>query len=287
MSALPTPTTSPADAEAAAKASAYAELARKFPMPSGDTGIPPRVYGIIWSLWALTTIFIVLRIYCRAVRAKKLWWDDWLLLGAYGFLTLGVILQTVVFSMGYLVTVLSGPVVGPCNLASDNAMRLSVALSKTSFAVTLLRLASVKGWPTPVIYVSTVVVCVIALVHCILVWKQTCGAPNAWSYGPCWSSNGGLYLNLVGSVISAATDFIFTAIPIVVIWDLQMRRREKIGVGAAMAIGSFAGIISIIKAEKSYEVISVVGPECKCLSLKASSFTLSDAQCHTKQSARN
>lgn len=199
MSPSPFPGATSTEAEATAKAAAQAELAKKFPMPSGDTSIPPRVYAIIWSLWALTTVFIALRLYCRSVRLKKLWWDDWLLIAAYLFLTLGVILQTVVFKLGYLVTVLGGPVLSPCNLASDNAMCLSVAMSKTSFAFTLLRLTGTVGWPRPVILASTFVVGALAVAHCVLVWKATCGVSNTWTFQPCWSSNGGLYMNLIGS----------------------------------------------------------------------------------------
>lgn len=38
-------------------------------------------------------------------------------------------------------------------------------------------------------------------------------------------------------VISAVTDFILTLVPIAVIWGLQMKRIEKIGVALAMSVG--------------------------------------------------
>ncbi|KAK1507430.1 hypothetical protein CTAM01_02542 [Colletotrichum tamarilloi] len=206
-----------------------------------------------------STIFLVLRIYCRSVRTRMMWWDDYLLIIGWMFLMIGVSLQTVVFGSGYLVTTLSGPIITPANLASDNAMKLSLAFSKTSFALTLLRFTT--GWLRPVIILITCMTDIMCLVHTILVWRPTCGAESAFSLGSCWSINSGTWMNMIGSIVSAVTDFGLALIPIYSVWDLQMVKREKAGVAIAMSIGVLAGIVAVLKAVEALEVTRVVGTE--------------------------
>ncbi|KAK1447391.1 hypothetical protein CMEL01_09230 [Colletotrichum melonis] len=191
-----------------------------------------------------------------------MWWDDYLLIIGWMFLMIGVSLQTVVFGSGYLVTTLSGPIITPANLASDNAMKLSLAFSKTSFALTLLRITT--GWLRPVIILITCMTDIMCLVHTILVWRPTCGAESAFSLGSCWSINSSIWMNMIGSIVSAVTDFGLALIPIYSVWDLQMVKREKAGVAIAMSIGVLAGIVAVLKAVEALEVTRVVGTECQC-----------------------
>ncbi|KAJ0271148.1 hypothetical protein Brms1b_013279 [Colletotrichum noveboracense] len=120
------------------------EGAIMYPMPSGDPSVATMVLSSAWTMASVSTIFLALRLYCRAARTRKMWWDDYLLLIGWMFLILADILQTVIYRRGYLVTTLTGPVIMPANLASDTAMKLSLAFSKTSFALTLCRFTS--GW---------------------------------------------------------------------------------------------------------------------------------------------
>ncbi|KAG7063663.1 hypothetical protein JMJ76_0006123 [Colletotrichum scovillei] len=72
---------------------------------------------------------------------------------------------------------------------------------------------------------------IMCLVHTILVWRPTCGAESAFSLGSCWSINSGIWMNMIGS------NFGLALIPIYSVWDLQMVKREKVGVAIAMSIG--------------------------------------------------
>ncbi|KXH32856.1 hypothetical protein CSIM01_04349 [Colletotrichum simmondsii] len=106
------------------------------------------------------------------------------------------------------------------------------------------------------------------LVHSILVWRPTCGAESAFSLGSCWSINSGIWMNMIGSIVSAVTDFGLALIPIYSVWDLQMVKREKVGVAVAMSIGVLvtdyngrAGIVAVLKAVEALEVTRVVGTE--------------------------
>ncbi|KAI8273154.1 hypothetical protein K4K60_011263 [Colletotrichum sp. SAR11_57] len=196
------------------------EGAIMYPMPSGDPSVATMVLSSAWTMASVSTIFLGLRLYCRAARTRKMWWDDYLLLIGWMFLILADILQTVIYRRGYLVTTLTGPVIMPANLASDTAMKLSLAFSKTSFALTLCRFTS--GWARWLVIVVAFVMDAMCVAHSVLVWRANCGAPDPHTFQP---------------FISALTDFILAMIPIKVVWGLQMIKREKAGVAIAMGIG--------------------------------------------------
>jgi len=45
--------------------------------------IGPKLNAVIWSLPAISGGFLALRLYCKAVRSKGLWWDDWILAASW------------------------------------------------------------------------------------------------------------------------------------------------------------------------------------------------------------
>ncbi|TEA11970.1 hypothetical protein C8034_v007095 [Colletotrichum sidae] len=235
------------------------EGAIMYPMPSGDPSLATMVLGSAWTMFGVATIFLGLRIYCRAVRTRKMWWDDYLLLVGWLLLLVVDILQTVIYQKGYLVTTLTGPVIMPANLASDTIMKLALAFAKTSFALTLLRFTD--GWARYVVIVVAFTMDATCIAHSALVWRGNCGAPDPHTFEPCWSADSGLWMNMGGSIISALTDFILAMIPIKVVWGLQMIKREKAGVVIAMSIGCLAGSVALVKAVEAHAAAEAVGTE--------------------------
>lgn len=49
--------------------------------PIDDRG--PMVVAVCWTLTALASVFLALRLYCKYVSRRALWWDDWILIGAW------------------------------------------------------------------------------------------------------------------------------------------------------------------------------------------------------------
>jgi len=150
----------------------------------------------IWVMAFTSTVFLALRLYCRISRAKS-WWDDYLLIAGWVFLMNAVVLQTCIFHDGYLVTALGGPVMGPMNLGSDSSMKLSLALIKTSFALTLCGFAT--GWLHWVVVVVTVVTDAAYTSHAVLVWRANCGMEDSYTFEPCWPMDSGIWMNMIGS----------------------------------------------------------------------------------------
>ncbi len=52
-----------------------------FPLPTGpvqDRGM--ETVTVVWVLTAAATVFLALRIYCKAKIARGMWWDDYVLI---------------------------------------------------------------------------------------------------------------------------------------------------------------------------------------------------------------
>lgn len=43
----------------------------------------PQFNVAIWVLTGAAAVFLALRLYCKFIRRKKLWWDDWVLLASF------------------------------------------------------------------------------------------------------------------------------------------------------------------------------------------------------------
>lgn len=116
---------------------------------------------------------------------------------------------------------------------------LGAAWSKTSFAVTLLRLTVVSHVRYLVWFIIISLnlfltfTALLPLFQCTPIGKSF--DPNV--DGKCWDRTLVLVLTIFGAAYSAAADFALAIIPWVLIWNLQMNLKEKIGVGICMSLG--------------------------------------------------
>ena len=53
-------------------------------MPHNDLG--PTIIAVLWSLVAVSGLFVCLRIYCKRMTSKAMWWDDYILIAAWASL---------------------------------------------------------------------------------------------------------------------------------------------------------------------------------------------------------
>jgi hypothetical protein len=49
----------------------------------GDNNLGPYLNRVIWSLAALSSLFLGLRVYCKFLRRRQLWWDDHVLIASW------------------------------------------------------------------------------------------------------------------------------------------------------------------------------------------------------------
>ncbi|KAI9147114.1 hypothetical protein HJFPF1_13146 [Paramyrothecium foliicola] len=221
----------------------------EFPVPLVNPA--PTVIGAIWPMTTIATIFFALRIYCRIARRGQTWWDDYIL--GLGWLLLLAATSTLTQAMrfGHLTADQShGLEVALLVRVTHTCHLLSMACTKTSFAVTLLRFST--KLQKYIIWFIIGTITFLFIFHVFAQWKGICGDTSPYKLpGACWEVKNPGYVNIVSSMYSALTDFVLAFLPWQVIWGLNMRKEERISVGIAMSFGIIAGITGIMKSVQS------------------------------------
>jgi hypothetical protein len=110
--------------------------------------------------------------------------------------------------------------------------------SKISFGVTLLRLTS--GYLRWFVWFCIVTLFLIMLPSALATWVQCTPMEKAWNRdipGTCWDPSHSIDYGIFNAAWCAAADFALALLPWYLIWGLQLKLREKIGVGIAMSMG--------------------------------------------------
>ncbi|KAK3898652.1 hypothetical protein C8A05DRAFT_47082 [Staphylotrichum tortipilum] len=219
--------------------------------PSTDFG--PQINFTLWLLTALSAAFLALRVYCKFLRHRGLWWDDHLLIASWLALVADSAFISVCINIGF------GRPLSQFNmknldiflLYSNLAGTFSILAalwSKTSFAVTVLRISS--GWLKALVWFIIITVNACLGVAVAITWAQCTPIEKVWRphlEGTCWPKGVQIHYNIFTAVYSGTMDIVLSILPWKIIWTLTMNRKEKIGVMIAMSMGVFAGITSIIK----------------------------------------
>ncbi|KAK0710755.1 hypothetical protein B0H67DRAFT_539651 [Lasiosphaeris hirsuta] len=127
---------------------------------------------------------------------------------------------------------------------------IALAISKSSFAVTLLHLAR-GAWQRGVIWFVIISLNLVMWLCGLSLFFQCMPVQKVWiseTPGTCWESRVQVNIGIGAGAYSSAMDFTLALFPVFLIWDLQMGNREKLGVVIAMSLGVFAGITAIVKS---------------------------------------
>ncbi|KAK4243840.1 hypothetical protein C7999DRAFT_35821 [Corynascus novoguineensis] len=219
--------------------------------PSTDFG--PQFNSTIWLLTALSSAFLALRVYCKFKRHRGLWWDDYLLIGSWLALVAdcAFISASITLGLGRPLTQFNFANLGDFLLFSNFAGSFSILAalwSKTSFAVTVLRIST--GWIRAFVWFIIITVNACLGVAIAITWAQCMPIEKVWHpylEGTCWPKIVQIRYNIFTAVYSGAMDIVLAILPWKIIWTLTMNRKEKVGVMVAMSMGIFAGITSIVK----------------------------------------
>jgi hypothetical protein len=115
---------------------------------------------------------------------------------------------------------------------------LGAAWSKTSFALTLLRITA--GRLKATVWVIIISLNLTLAANALLPFIMCNPTRKVWDHtvsGSCWDSNIILQYGMYAAGYSAAMDFALAFIPWPVIMKLQMKTKEKIGVAICMSLG--------------------------------------------------
>lgn len=156
------------------------------------------VESAIWTMLVIATIFLALRIYCRAVRAGKLWWDDYILTIGWLFVIAASSIVTQIMRDGFADTVMSGADMMLGLRAAHTCQSFSLLFAKMSLAATLLYLST--GWHTYVLWFIIGSTIVVYAIQWVLLWRPMCGAETDHDLpGSCWGTEYASYLNMTVS----------------------------------------------------------------------------------------
>ncbi|ORY61555.1 uncharacterized protein BCR38DRAFT_476275 [Pseudomassariella vexata] len=220
-------------------------------LPHDDYG--PQIHLTIWTLTAVAAAWLGVRIYCKCARHRGLWFDDYVLIASWVVLIFGDISLALAVHFGFGKHTYDIPQGNFPNmlLVSSFAgffMIVGAAWSKTSFAITLLRISS--GWVKFLIWFIIVSVNVILGFSALFTWVRCWPLEKNWHPnvdGTCIPFRNIIFYNVFTAGFSGAMDIVLALLPWKMLWNLNMSKKEKLGALCAMSMGVFAGITSLIK----------------------------------------
>ncbi|KAB5517438.1 hypothetical protein GE09DRAFT_1230796 [Coniochaeta sp. 2T2.1] len=216
----------------------------------------PKTSITIWALIAASGAFLIARLYCKLTRKRRLWWDDYVLVISWIFLLASGCTVQWCLTRGTGKHIYAVP---PSNLSGVALMLnvtgtlsiLAAVWSKTSFALTLLRL--LEGRMRAFVWFVIVSCNVVMGLSALFGWVRCSPPSKTWNVneqGKCWEPHVYVNFGMFAAGYSAAMDFVLAMLPWKIIWKMRMSRREKFGVAIAMSMGVFAGVTAMVKVIK-------------------------------------
>ncbi|KXX73068.1 hypothetical protein MMYC01_210263, partial [Madurella mycetomatis] len=216
----------------------------------------PRGVTILATLWPLITFastFLALRLYCKVTRRRQLWWDDHFIIAAWILLLVSCAATTANVRLGFGLHFDQVPLenlitFGIQSNISGFTSVISVACSKTSFAITLLRLTD--GWMKWFIWGLLVLLNVTQYLSGLFFWVSCNPPAKTWNFmlpGECWPVTFTINFSMFVGACSAFCDFALALLPWRLLLRYNMYNREKIGAAVAMSMGILAGAMCIVK----------------------------------------
>ncbi|KAK4443002.1 hypothetical protein QBC34DRAFT_311816 [Podospora aff. communis PSN243] len=215
----------------------------------------PRLNALLWLMVSVSALFLFTRLYLKKCQMRGLWWDDYILLGAWVCQTVQVGLVSYLISLGYGKPVIPKENTGPVfslvvNLLSSFLITSNL-LGKISFGLTLLRIPAL--WIRLAVWYIIITLTATLGMSTVLVWIECLGVKRAAN---CIDVRVSLSYNMFSCIYSAAMDVVLAFLPWKFIWSLQMGKKEKLGVVVAMSMGVFAGAAAAMKTVTFPTVIS-------------------------------
>lgn len=118
---------------------------------------------------------------------------------------------------------------------------ISTTLTKASIALMILRISNSKKLKWSMAPLIVIVVCV-NLAGIIILTARCKPFEANWNYAIardsiCWPNAVLKNQNFLQGIVSIVSDLIFTALPILVVWGLNISRKQKIGISVLIVIG--------------------------------------------------
>lgn len=195
---------------------------------------------------AVTTIFLFTRLWARTSLYKGLWWDDYILIASWALLLCGNGLAASAPSYGF--RIIEGTSHGwVLAFSSISFFYIAMALSKTAFAVTLIRLSS--GRTRVILWVVVLFVCAVNIAAAVITWLDLCDAlaDVKGISGFCVPMQTAVWIHVANAAVTILADAYLAYLPWRVLAKIYIPSREKWGVGITMSLVGLAGIVCLVR----------------------------------------
>ncbi|KAK3953387.1 hypothetical protein QBC32DRAFT_404948 [Pseudoneurospora amorphoporcata] len=217
------------------------------------------ILTITWTLTGLAALSLIVRTVWK-IRSKKtkskLWWDDYVCSLSWFVLKTSTFITTIAISKGLgkhvqAIPEKTLPAIGLIGNFIGTLSILASVWSKTSFALTLLRLLSGR-WTKDLLWLGVATIHVFLIVNALFMWIRCSPAAKTWDAymeGTCWDNQVYPQYAMFAAGYSAAIDFILALLPLSLFHQLQMLRwKEKLGISIAIIVALLSGVTAVMKA---------------------------------------
>ncbi|KAL9058894.1 MAG: hypothetical protein Q9162_001450 [Coniocarpon cinnabarinum] len=226
--------------------------------PEGNKNWGPLINITDGWIEALDVTVMVLRVVTRLKLTKsKLWWDDYFILAAL----VATLWQLAGNGIEY-VTFISRPSWGrtiPISTTSVLTTRQEFTTDSADPSITLRIMNSNGSWPTltangyrPSLPLQAAIIFLLGSgIILIILWTIQCHPiETAWDLkvpGMCFPKSGLIGIIMAQAIISIVSDFGLSLYPILILKNLQLTRRNKIGLCILMGLGCITGACAIVR----------------------------------------
>ncbi|KKY22004.1 hypothetical protein UCDDS831_g03840 [Diplodia seriata] len=213
----------------------------------------PQVLAVLWIESLLAATVISLRYWTRSKIGGQVGWDDWLLVLTWVLMFAFSIICTISAQHGLGIhmadiTPLTEFSIGmKAFLMGQSVISIAMGTSKCAVAVFLIRILN-KTWHYVLLWFWMITMMGVSILLCVSVFAQVTPVEALWN--PAVKGTYHLNLTVIATVVcvwSAAMDFFLAIFPWMVLWQLNMRKKEKITICVSLSLGVIAGVCGIVR----------------------------------------
>ncbi|KAF7891936.1 hypothetical protein EAF00_008238 [Botryotinia globosa] len=239
-------------------------------------GKGPTIVAVMWTETVIALIAIGLRLYTKGFITRNVGFDDYLIIVSWFMLMPYTAACTAATTQGFGqhssdLTIEAFANATRSEIIGQTFCIIGIATSKASASVFLLRLAVVE-WHKWILYITMFAVTGIAVICALFDFIRCDPIAHVWNpYIPakCWvSTEQFTAISITVGVTSAAADLILAALPWIILWKLNIKKKEKVLITSSMSLGIFAMVCGVIRtvnlnglssrSDYSYETIGLI-----------------------------
>ncbi|EPE30124.1 CHP3 [Glarea lozoyensis ATCC 20868] len=208
-----------------------------------------------WLWTAIAAVFVAGRYYCRIKLMRAVWWDDWMILVSVCCSVAVSVIWTMYANAGgcrhqQSLTKPEQVIVFRLNFLSHPWCIIGLLTGKLSVAFLILRFQSPTRWRTRLIIGLCAPLVLMVMVNVTVIFTQCRPVQFLWDKDKGGKCIDPIISPTIGKVVGsymAFLDLALAAIPVQMIWNLQMVKSKKIAICCLLSTGVSAFGFAVVK----------------------------------------